>query len=359
MQVLLFEPEFQSLILFFINLLTLGFIELFLVNWPYGLFYGVIHLSFFYLLMKHVSAGRSYRSNKNLDGQTVLITGAATGIGRITAIELAKLKATVIIGVRGRERAERVAEELSKESNGHVRGIHLDLIDWSSIEQFVREIDRVDILINNAGVAKQVKEWTKEGIETTFGTNHSRSSLRLSIEVSSICLFLVGHFYLTELLLPLLIRSSGRIINVSSITHWFINEQIDFSTEETFNPSLAYAQSKLANILHAVELQRRYGEQGIRAYSLHPGLILSTEIGREKTRLQAILLSFFAIFTSKTMRQGAMTTLFCALSDAAQPGKYHSDCRLAQPRSIAYSSSKARQLWQLSERILREKTTNF
>ena len=181
MQVLLLEPEFQSLILFFINLLTLLFIELFLLNWPYGLIYAGIHLSVFYLLMKYFSAGRSYRSKKNLRDQTVLITGAATGIGRITAIELAKLHATVIIGVRGQERAERIAQELSRESNELVRGIHLDLSDLSSIEQFVRQINRVDILINNAGVAKQVKEWTKDGLETTFGTNHGRTSRLTSL----------------------------------------------------------------------------------------------------------------------------------------------------------------------------------
>ena len=174
MQILLLEPEFQSLILFLFNLLLLIFVELFLANWPLGLLYGVIHLLVFHWLLKSISAGRSFRSTKNLREQTVLITGAATGIGRVTAIELAKLHGTVIIGVRGRERAERIARELSEESRGDVRGLHLDLSDLSSIEQFVEQIDRVDILINNAGVAKQEKQWTKDGLETTFGTNHSR-----------------------------------------------------------------------------------------------------------------------------------------------------------------------------------------
>ena len=138
--------------------------------------------------------------------------------------------------------------------------------------------------------------------------------------------------------------------------HMLVNEKIDFSISEPYNPTITYAQSKLANILHAVELQRRYGDKDIKAYSLQPGLILSTELGREKTLLQTILLILLGYFTSKSMSQGAMTTLYCALSDEAQPGKYHSNCRIAQPSSIAYNTNKAQQLWELSGQIINKKT---
>jgi WW domain-containing oxidoreductase len=110
--------------------------------------------------------------------------------------------------------------------------------------------------------------------------------------------------------------------------------------------------------LHAVELQRRYGDRGIKAYALHPGSIVSTELAREKTAMQAILMAPVAVF-SKSMAQGAMTTLYCALSDEAQPGKYHSNCQVAPPSPVAYNSQKAQELWVLSEQIVNEKTKNL
>ncbi|CAF1167572.1 unnamed protein product [Rotaria sordida] len=257
------------------------------------------------------------------------ITGAASGIGRVTALELAKQQARVIVGIRGQERAEHVAQQLSKESHGNVIGYHLDLSDLASVKVFAEKIDKVDILINNAGVNKKHKELTNDGLESTFGTNH------------------IGHFYLTQLLLPLLIQSNGRIVNVSSIMHILANENIDFSKTNAYNTMLVYAESKLANILHIVELQRRYGGRGIKTYSLHPGFIRSTELTRERTLLQAILMILFAI-SSKTIAQGAITTLYCALSDEAQPGKYHSNCRVTQPSLTAYNSKKAQELWELT-----------
>jgi WW domain-containing oxidoreductase len=179
-------------------------------------------------------------------------------------------------------------------------------------------------------------------------------------KTNRVCYFyLVGHFYLTQLLLPLLVQSNGRIVNVSSLGHLAASENIDFS--KTINPYrefTAYAESKLANILHTVELQRRYGERGIKAYSLHPGTILSTDLSREKTSVKAFI-AFADIIVAKTMEQGAMTTLYCALSDEAQPGKYHSNCRVAQPSSVAYNVKKAQELWELSERIIDEKTKHL
>ncbi|CAF3866367.1 unnamed protein product, partial [Rotaria sp. Silwood1] len=117
-------------------------------------------------------AGCLYIPKKNLNNQTVIVTGAASGIGRVTALELAKLQAHVIVGIRGQERAECVAQQLSNESHGNVIGYHLDLSDLASVKAFAEKIDKVDILINNAGVNKKNKELTKDGLESTFGTNH-------------------------------------------------------------------------------------------------------------------------------------------------------------------------------------------
>jgi WW domain-containing oxidoreductase len=137
--------------------------------------------------------------------------------------------------------------------------------------------------------------------------------------------------------------------------HFFVSQNIDFAKSKSYQPMVAYSESKLANILHAVELQRRYGNQGITAYSLHPGFILSTELNRDQTPIQAALSTAPLRIISKTIAQGAMTTLYCALSDEAQPGKYHSNCRVAQTSPVAYSSVKAQELWEFSERIINER----
>src|SRR5690349_14643748 len=109
--------------------------------------------------------------------------------------------------------------------------------------------------------------------------NKSQYTLYFKKKSIFICRFyLVGHFCLTQLLLPLLIQSNGRIVNVSSIAHILASENIDFLKSNSYDPMVAYGESKLANILHVVELQRRYGDRGIKSYALHPGTILSTEL---------------------------------------------------------------------------------
>lgn len=171
----LVEPEAYALMFFVANVMVLIFALNSLVSWPYTLVYLAAHMAIFLFGNRRLSAGRFYAPTKNLKNQTVIVTGAAAGIGRMTAVELAKLRARVIIGVRGQERAERVAAELSSESNGNVVGYHLDLSDLASVKAFAEKIDQVNILINNAGVAKQQRELTKDGLEATFGTNHSES----------------------------------------------------------------------------------------------------------------------------------------------------------------------------------------
>ncbi|UJR11019.1 hypothetical protein I4U23_015204 [Adineta vaga] len=333
---LLAEPESKSGLFLLANVLLSVYVLFSVTSWFYTFIYLIVQIVIFQVINQWLASGRSYTSTKNLNNQTVIVTGAASGIGRETAFELAKLHARVIVGIRGQDRAERIAQELSKQSNGNVIGYHLDLSDLSSVKSFAEKIDKVDILINNAGVAKKQKEFTKDGLESTFGTNH------------------IGHFYLTQLLLPLLIKSSGRIVNVSSLMHVFANENTDFIKNNSYNTIKAYAESKLANILHVIELQRRYNNRGIKAYALHPGSIASTELGRDVNSMESILL-YPLVIISKTIPQGAMTTLYCALSDKAQPGKYHADCRATQPSSTAYNSKKAEELWELSETIINEK----
>jgi NADPH:quinone reductase-like Zn-dependent oxidoreductase len=173
---LLVEPEFQSILFLLANSLVFIYVLIFVVAWPYALFYLVVHFTLFFIINNRLATGRLYTPKKNLKNQTVIVTGAASGIGRVTALELAKLQARVIVGIRGQARAERIARELSTESHGNVTGHHLNLSDLSSVKDFAAKINKVDILINNAGVTKKQKELTKDGLESTFGTNHSKTN---------------------------------------------------------------------------------------------------------------------------------------------------------------------------------------
>ncbi|CAF4824241.1 unnamed protein product, partial [Rotaria sp. Silwood2] len=156
-------------------------------------------------------------------------------------IEFAKLGAKVIVGIRGHSRAEEIAQLLEHEAhtigNGKIIGYDLDLSKLSTVKKFADKIleheQHVNILMNNAGTAQIRHSLTFDGLQTEFGTNH------------------IGHFYLTKLLLPLLIRSKARIINVSSSGHCFVDDHINYAfPSSSYNSQIAYGQSKLAQIWH-------------------------------------------------------------------------------------------------------------
>ena len=168
------EPELHSSIFLFANLIGAIIIYFVTNSWPLSIFWTSLYIILVILINHALAVGRYYLPTKNLRGQTVIVTGAATGIGRVCALQFAKLGARVIIGVRGQERAERVAKELSKESHdGTVIGYDLDLSSLSNVKLFAEKIDRVDILLNNAGAIQNTFSVTTDGIEKQFGTNHS------------------------------------------------------------------------------------------------------------------------------------------------------------------------------------------
>jgi len=169
-----FEPEVNSSIFLLANIIGSIFIRLLYDSWPLSILLSCIYIILVFLINDSLAAGRYYWPIKNLRGQTVIITGAATGIGRVCALQFAKLGARVIIGVRGQERAERIAKELSKESHdGTVIGYDLDLCNLANVKKFTEKIDRVDILLNNAGAVQKAYSITTDGIEKQFATNHS------------------------------------------------------------------------------------------------------------------------------------------------------------------------------------------
>lgn len=245
------------------------------------------------------------------------------------------------------ENAHSVAKEINKDTGHQVDVIHLNLASLRSIRDCANTLldkeDKIDILINNAGVMACPETKTEDGFEMQMGTNH------------------FGHFLLTELLLPLLRKSSAsgcvpRIVIVSSMAHksgkmnWEdIHYQKNPGSYERFR---SYGQSKLANILHAKELSRRVENDGIRVYSLHPGVI-ATELWRSIKQNGFFTKAGMAIFEyiMKTPFHGAQTTLYCALDSSVEndTGLYYSDCAEKPTSRSALNAEDQIKLWKLSE----------
>ena len=235
----------------------------------------------------------------DLTGKRVLVTGASTGLGEETTRALAAHGAAVTMALRDPERGAAAAVRIHEsvpEANLDVR--LLDLASLADVRRFAAEFladhERLDVLVNNAGVMACPQAATVDGFELQIGTNH------------------VGHFLLTQLLMPVLGEGS-RVVALSSAGHRFSDVDLDdpdFERTE-YEPWVAYGRSKTANALFAVELDRRLRERGAHAYSLHPGGIM-TELGRHLTEeTMATLTSSIPAGQSmdwKTVPQGAATT---------------------------------------------------
>ena len=216
-------------------------------------------------------------SKAKLAGKTVIVTGANTGIGLETAVDMAERGARVILACRSEERGEKAAVKVQRRTgNGKVRYMHLDLASLKSIRSFADSVLRseknIDILINNAGIALSSPQLTEDGFEAHMGVNH------------------FGHFLLTNLLLPRMKESphSARIVIVSSSLYKRCLEfdfakicSIDAARYSKKFPGAAYSMSKLANILFMRELARPLEGSNVSVYAVHPGVIFRTELSRD------------------------------------------------------------------------------
>ena len=261
--------------------------------------------------------------------KTVLITGATDGIGRQTALELAKSGARIFIHGRNEKKCQHTISFIENQGGrSHIEYFCADLSDFKQIRRMADNIlgrtDRLDVLINNAGIFEKERKLTSDGLEMTFAVNH------------------LAYFLLTGLLLDLLKGSApARIVNVSSMAH---SSDIDFNNlrgEKHYSGLEAYSLSKLANILFTFSLAEKLKDSGITVNCLHPGVI-STKL----------LHAGFG-FGGDSLEEGAKTSVFLASSNeiADVSGEYFNNSRIASPASIAYDKDVQKRLWYISEEL--------
>jgi NAD(P)-dependent dehydrogenase (short-subunit alcohol dehydrogenase family) len=294
----------------------------------------------------------------DLSGKRILVTGASAGLGVETARALVSHGALVVGAVRDLDKAHRATEPVraAATNGGGLEFVTLDLASLASVRAGADELlsagKPFDLIIANAGVMACPQSTTVDGFETQFGTNH------------------LGHFVLINRIASLL-KSGGRLVNLSSAGHRFSDVNIEDPNFEhtTYSEFGAYGRSKTANILFAVEFDRRHKADGIRATAVHPGVI-QTELGRHMTPevMRQIIPDDGSAptFTWKTIPQGAATSIWSGVVAPADlvGGLYCEDCHVAElqndpdvrggVRSYALDPERAKALWAKSEEMVGE-----
>lgn len=295
-----------------------------------------------YLLKLYLRRAKFNKSTKITD-KIVLITGANTGIGKETAIDLAKRGGKIYLACRDAKRGEDAVIDIKSESgNDNIFFMQLDLGSLESIREFSQRFHQLEyqlnILINNAGVMACPKSYTSDGFEMHMGVNH------------------LGHFLLTNLLLDLLKAGApSRIVVVSSDAYKFSNlNRNDLMSELSYNKYKAYSQSKLANIMFANELANRLEGTNVTVNSCHPGVV-QTELGRymnENVR-KYIIRPIFSPFM-KTPKEGAQTSIMLAVDPDLEKssGKYFTNCRETKLLRAARDSENASWLFEHSAKLV-------
>ena len=273
-------------------------------------------------------------------GRTVIVTGANSGLGAVTARELARVGAQVVLAVRNTGKGEAAAREMT----GDVEVRRLDLQDLASVRQFADGVDGVDVLVNNAGVMAVPHSVTADGFESQIGTNH------------------LGHFALTNLLLP---KLTDRVVTVSSLLHWmgYISLRDLNWKSRPYSAWVAYGQSKLANLLFTSELQRRLTSAGspLRALAAHPGYSHTNLQGRTGRKFGDAMMSVATRVLASDADFGARQTLYAASQDLRGDSFIGPSFGMAgRSRPVGRSPLAKRTgtgsaLWELSERLTETK----
>ncbi len=276
----------------------------------------------------------------DMRGKTCLITGGTSGIGLVTACELARFGAEVVITARSQEILAKSIEKLRSQSgNERVSGLVADLSSQAEVrslaKDFIAHYPRLDVLINNAGAVYLRRSVSVDGIEMTFAGNH------------------LSYFLLTNLLLDKLVENApSRIINVSSNAHE--GQVLDFSDLEcrrNYQFMQAYGKSKLANILFTYELDRRLVGKGVAVNALHPGFV-ATNMGANNGRFVRLFLPVIRLW-GITADQGAETSVFLATSPEVEgvSGKYFYQKESIPSSEYTHDQQVADRLWEVSAKM--------
>ncbi|XP_078081035.1 dehydrogenase/reductase SDR family member 13-like [Mustelus asterias] len=286
--------------------------------------------------------GARCRSDTCLRGKTVIVTGGNAGIGKETALDMARRGARVILACRNKERAEAAVFDIRKKSgNNQVIFMQLDLASLKSVrafaENFLKSEPQLHVLINNAGIGMHGK--TADGFNLVWGVNH------------------LGHFLLTRLLLDRLkLSAPSRIVTVASTMYRFA--KIDFSNlnppGENFSQQMQnYCCSKLSNILFVRELANCLEGTNVTCYSLHPGAVKTDIFRTLKWWMKVFCIPVIALFFRSPV-DGAQTSIYCAVQEGIEKfsGRYFADCKVEEVLPHARDDAVARKLWEVSERMV-------
>ena len=280
-----------------------------------------------------------------MTGRVCLITGASSGIGKATALGLARMGATVLMHGHNVDRSRAALDEVrQKGRNPNVELLLADLSSGAGVRGLAAQVltaqKKLDVLINNAGVARMERILTDDGLELTFALNH------------------LAYFQLTALLLGLLKASApARIVNVASSAHYCARLDFDnLQGERHYFGWRAYRQSKLANVLFTYELARRLEGTGVTANCLHPGTVATNLGGGGKGLLSRAfrLGTFLASPFLLSAEQGAKTPIYVASSPDVDnvSGQYFDKCVQRHSSAASYDSDTARRLWERSEQLV-------
>ncbi len=278
----------------------------------------------------------------NMQGKTVLISGATNGIGKQSALELAKMGAQVVIIGRNKAKTEETLREIQTASGN--QDVHMLLADLSSMADvrrvagdFRKQFKRLDVLLNNAGGVFNTRQETVDGYEMTFALNH------------------LSYFLLTNLLLDMLkANAPSRIVNVSSEAQSggaLDFDDLQLKTSYGMGGFKAYAQSKLMNVMFTYELARRLAGTNVTANVLHPGFV-NSGFGKNNQGLMQIVMSIATLFAIN-VENGAKTSVYLASSPevAGVTGKYFDKSKAKKSSCSSYDEAAQKRLWEISEQL--------
>jgi NAD(P)-dependent dehydrogenase (short-subunit alcohol dehydrogenase family) len=275
--------------------------------------------------------------SRALTSQIILVTGATSGIGAVTALELARLGATVIVVGRNESRCRETVQSITHKTGNEATDYLLaDLSSQSDIRrlaaEFLSRYERLDVLVNNAGAYFFRRQKSVDGLEMTFALNH------------------LSYFLLTNLLLDTLKASApARVINVSSNAHY--GNPLDFDDlqgKKNYGLMTVYGRSKFANVLFTYELARRLEGSGVTANALHPGFV-RTNIGKNNGWYMRLIMPLATISGIKP-EEGARTSIYLASSPEVEgvTGKFFTKCQETPSDPATYNEDDARRLWEIS-----------